>query len=137
IRARSRRLKGARINMEMVTVTGTENIMMAATLAEGTTVIENAAQEPEVVDLAHCLNAMGAQIEGEGTNTLVIHGVERLHGCHYDVLPDRIETGTFLIAGAITGGKVRARNTRPGTLEAVLAKLEETGADITTGEDWI
>ncbi len=137
IRARSRRLKGARINMEMVTVTGTENIMMAATLAEGTTVIENAAQEPEVVDLAHCLNAMGAQIEGEGSNTLVIHGVERLHGCHYDVLPDRIETGTFLIAGAITGGKVRARNTRPGTLEAVLAKLEETGADITTGEDWI
>lgn len=137
IKARAKRLKGARINMDMVTVTGTENIMMAAVLAEGTTVIENAAQEPEVVDLAHCLNAMGAQIEGEGTNTLVIHGVERLHGCHYDVLPDRIETGTFLIAGAITGGKVRARNARPGTLEAVLAKLEETGAQIDTGDDWI
>ncbi|HET7663573.1 MAG TPA: UDP-N-acetylglucosamine 1-carboxyvinyltransferase, partial [Rhodanobacteraceae bacterium] len=103
IKARAKRLKGARVVMDMVTVTGTENIMMAATLAEGTTIIENAAQEPEVVDLAHCLNAMGAQIEGEGTNTLVIHGVERLHGCHYDVLPDRIETGTFLIAGAITG----------------------------------
>ncbi len=137
IKARAKRLKGARINMDMVTVTGTENIMMAAVLAEGTTVIENAAQEPEVVDLAHCLNAMGAQIEGEGTNTLVIHGVERLHGCHYDVLPDRIETGTFLIAGAITGGKVRARNARPGTLEAVLGKLEETGAQIDTGDDWI
>lgn len=137
IKARAKRLKGARINMDMVTVTGTENIMMAATLAEGTTVIENAAQEPEVVDLAHCLNAMGAQIEGEGSNTLVIHGVERLHGCHYDVLPDRIETGTFLIAGAITGGRVRARNARPGTLEAVLAKLEETGAQINTGDDWV
>ncbi|HET6588516.1 MAG TPA: UDP-N-acetylglucosamine 1-carboxyvinyltransferase [Oleiagrimonas sp.] len=137
IKARAKRLKGARVVMDMVTVTGTENIMMAATLAEGTTIIENAAQEPEVVDLAHCLNAMGAQIEGEGTNTLVIHGVERLHGCHYDVLPDRIETGTFLIAGAITGGRVRARNARPSTLEAVLSKLEETGAHITTGEDWI
>ncbi|HET7299966.1 MAG TPA: UDP-N-acetylglucosamine 1-carboxyvinyltransferase [Oleiagrimonas sp.] len=137
IRARAKRLKGARVVMDMVTVTGTENIMMAATLAEGTTIIENAAQEPEVVDLAHCLNAMGAQIEGEGTNTLVIHGVERLHGCHYDVLPDRIETGTFLIAGAITGGRVRTRNARPSTLEAVLSKLEETGAHITTGEDWI
>ncbi|HET8555423.1 MAG TPA: UDP-N-acetylglucosamine 1-carboxyvinyltransferase [Rhodanobacteraceae bacterium] len=137
IKARAKRLKGARVVMDMVTVTGTENIMMAATLAEGTTIIENAAQEPEVVDLAHCLNAMGAQIEGEGTNTLVIHGVERLHGCHYDVLPDRIETGTFLIAGAITGGRVRTRNSRPSTLEAVLSKLEETGAHIDTGEDWI
>ncbi|HEX7341579.1 MAG TPA: UDP-N-acetylglucosamine 1-carboxyvinyltransferase [Rhodanobacteraceae bacterium] len=137
IRARAGRLKGAHINMDMVTVTGTENIMMAATLAEGTTIIENAAQEPEVVDLAHCLNAMGACIEGEGTNTLVIHGVERLHGCHYNVLPDRIETGTFLIAGAITGGKVRARHARPSTLESVLSKLEDTGAQICTGEDWI
>ncbi len=137
IKASADRLKGARVVMDMVTVTGTENIMMAATLAEGTTVIENAAQEPEVVDLAHCLNAMGAQIEGEGSNTLVIHGVERLHGCHYDVLPDRIETGTFLIAGAITGGRVRTRNARPSTLESVLAKLEETGARIDTGEDWI
>ncbi|HEX7339215.1 MAG TPA: UDP-N-acetylglucosamine 1-carboxyvinyltransferase [Rhodanobacteraceae bacterium] len=137
IYAKAERLKGARINMDMVTVTGTENIMMAATLAEGTTIIENAAQEPEVVDLAHCLNAMGAQIEGEGTNTLVIHGVERLHGCHYDVLPDRIETGTFLIAGAITGGRVRTRHARPSTLEAVLSKLEETGAQLSTGDDWI
>jgi UDP-N-acetylglucosamine 1-carboxyvinyltransferase len=137
IKARAKRLKGARIVMDMVTVTGTENIMMAATLAEGTTVIENAAQEPEVVDLANCLNAMGAQIEGAGSANLVIHGVERLHGCHYDVLPDRIETGTFLIAGAITGGKVRTRNARPSTLDSVLAKLEETGAHMNVGEDWI
>lgn len=137
IKARAKRLKGARIVMDMVTVTGTENIMMAATLASGTTVIENAAQEPEVVDLANCLNAMGAQIEGAGSATLVIHGVERLHGCHYDVLPDRIETGTFLIAAAITGGKVRTRNARPATLDAVLAKLEETGAHLSVGEDWI
>ncbi|KGI77228.1 UDP-N-acetylglucosamine 1-carboxyvinyltransferase [Oleiagrimonas soli] len=137
IKARAKRLKGARIVMDMVTVTGTENIMMAATLAEGTTVIENAAQEPEVVDLANCLNAMGAQIEGAGSANLVIHGVERLHGCHYDVLPDRIETGTFLIAAAITGGKVRTRNARPSTLDSVLAKLEETGAHLDVGEDWI
>ncbi|HET7268555.1 MAG TPA: UDP-N-acetylglucosamine 1-carboxyvinyltransferase [Oleiagrimonas sp.] len=137
IHAKAKRLKGARINMDMVTVTGTENIMMAATLAEGTTVIENAAQEPEVVDLADCLNAMGARIEGAGSNTLVIHGVERLHGCHYDVLPDRIETGTFLIAGAITGGRVRARHASPSTLESVLSKLEDTGAHIDTGSDWI
>src|SRR5690625_4631179 len=137
IQARAKRLKGARINMDMVTVTGTENIMMAATLAEGTTVIENAAQEPEVVDLANCLNAMGARIENAGSNTMIIHGVERLHGCHYDVLPDRIETGTFLIAGAITGGRVRARHASPTTLESVLAKLEDTGAHIDTGSDWI
>ena len=137
IKARAKRLKGARIVMDMVTVTGTENIMMAATLAQGTTVIENAAQEPEVVDLANCLNAMGAQIEGAGSANLVIHGVERLHGCHYDVLPDRIETGTFLIAGAITGGKVRTRNARPATLDSVLAKLEQTGAHMSIGEDWI
>jgi UDP-N-acetylglucosamine 1-carboxyvinyltransferase len=137
IKARAKRLKGARNVMDMVTVTGTENIMMAATLASGTTVIENAAQEPEVVDLANCLNAMGAQIEGAGTATLVIHGVERLHGCHYDVLPDRIETGTFLIAAAITGGRVRTRNARPATLDAVLAKLEETGAQLNVGKDWI
>ncbi|MDA3914043.1 UDP-N-acetylglucosamine 1-carboxyvinyltransferase [Oleiagrimonas sp.] len=137
IKARAKRLKGARIVMDMVTVTGTENIMMAATLASGTTVIENAAQEPEVVDLANCLNAMGAQIEGAGTATLVIHGVERLHGCHYDVLPDRIETGTFLIAAAITGGRVRTRNARPATLDSVLAKLEETGAQLNVGKDWI
>src|SRR5260221_13993880 len=104
IKARAKRLKGARIIMDLVTVTGTENIMMAAALAEGTTVIENAAQEPEVVDLAQCLNSMGAKIEGAGTDTIVVQGVDRLHGTHYDVLPDRIETGTFLVAGAITGG---------------------------------
>lgn len=137
IKARAKRLKGARVVMDMVTVTGTENIMMAAALASGTTVIENAAQEPEVVDLAMCLNAMGAQIEGAGTSSMVIHGVERLHGAHYNVLPDRIETGTFLVGAAMTGGKVRARNTRADTLDAVLSKLEETGAHISTGDDWI
>ena len=137
IRARAKRLKGARINLDMVTVTGTENLMMAAALASGTTVIENAAQEPEVVDLANCLNAMGAKIEGAGTATLVIEGVERLSGTTYEVLPDRIETGTFLVAGAITGGKVRTKHARPKTLEAVLAKLEDAGAHIDTGEDWI
>jgi len=137
IKARAKRLKGARISMDMVTVTGTENIMMAAALAQGTTIIENAAQEPEVVDLAHCLIAMGAQIEGAGTSTLTIHGVERLHGAEYEVLPDRIETGTFLVGAAMTGGKVRARNARADTLDAVLAKLEEAGAHISTGADWI
>ena len=137
IKARAKRLKGARILMDMVTVTGTENIMMAATLAQGTTIIENAAQEPEVVDLAHCLIAMGAQIEGVGTSTMVIHGVERLHGAEHDVLPDRIETGTYLVGAAMTGGKVRARHARADTLEAVLAKLEEAGAHISTGDDWI
>ncbi len=137
IKASARRLHGARIAMDVVTVTGTENIMMAATLAQGTTIIENAAQEPEVVDLAHCLNAMGARVTGAGTSTLVIEGVERLHGAEYDVLPDRIETGTFLVAGAISGGKVLAKRARPGTLEAVLAKLEDAGAEISTGEDWI
>ncbi|WP_426269715.1 UDP-N-acetylglucosamine 1-carboxyvinyltransferase [Dyella kyungheensis] len=137
IKAKAKRLKGARISMDMVTVTGTENIMMAAALAQGTTIIENAAQEPEVVDLAHCLIAMGAQIEGAGTSTLVIHGVERLHGAEYEVLPDRIETGTFLVGAAMTGGKVRARNARADTLDAVLSKLEEAGAHISTGPDWI
>ena len=137
IKAKAKRLRGARINLDLVTVTGTENIMMAATLAQGTTVIENAAQEPEVVDLANCLNSMGAKIEGAGTNTIIIEGVERLHGTSYDVLPDRIETGTFLVAGAITGGRVLAKRARPKTLDAVLHKLEEAGADITVGEDWI
>ena len=137
IKARAKRLKGARIDLDLVTVTGTENIMMAAALANGTTIIENAAQEPEVVDLANCLNAMGAKIEGAGTATLVIEGVERLSGTSYEVLPDRIETGTFLVAGAITGGSVMAKRARPKTLEAVLAKLEEAGAHINTGEDWI
>jgi UDP-N-acetylglucosamine 1-carboxyvinyltransferase len=137
IKAKAKRLKGARILMDMVTVTGTENIMMAATLAQGTTIIENAAQEPEVVDLANCLIAMGAQIEGAGTSTMIIHGVERLHGAEYEVLPDRIETGTFLVGAAMTGGKVRTRHARADTLDAVLAKLEEAGAHISTGPDWI
>jgi UDP-N-acetylglucosamine 1-carboxyvinyltransferase len=137
IKARANRLKGARIVMDMVTVTGTENIMMAAALASGTTVIENAAQEPEVLDLANCINAMGGQISGAGTSTIVIDGVERLHGTHYDVLPDRIETGTFLVAGAITGGRVLAKRARPKTLDAVLQKLEEAGAEINTSEDSI
>ncbi len=137
IKARAGRLKGARVTMDMVTVTGTENIMMAAVLAEGTTVIENAAEEPEVCDLAHCLNAMGAQIEGIGSTRLVIDGVERLHGAEYNVLPDRIETGTFLVAGAITGGHVRTRRTRPDLLKSVLGKLEDAGAHINTDEDSI
>ncbi len=137
IKARAKRLRGARIHLDLVTVTGTENIMMAAVLAKGTTVIENAAQEPEVIDLANCLNAMGAKIEGAGTATLVIDGVERLSGTTYEVLPDRIETGTFLVAGAITGGKITAKRARPKTLDAVLCKLEDAGAHISTGEDWI
>ncbi|MBS0193431.1 MAG: UDP-N-acetylglucosamine 1-carboxyvinyltransferase [Proteobacteria bacterium] len=135
--AKAKRLRGARIVMDLVTVTGTENLLMAATLAEGTTVIENAAQEPEVVDLAMCLNAMGAKVSGAGTSTLVIEGVPRLHGCRYEVLPDRIETGTFLVAGAITQGRVRAKRARPDTLDAVLVKLEEAGAHVNTGADWI
>ena len=137
IRARAERLRGARIVMDLVTVTGTENLLMAACLAQGTTVIDNAAQEPEVEDLALCLVAMGAQIEGVGTSRLVIHGVERLHGCHYEVLPDRIETGTFLVAAAMTGGRVLARNTRADMLDAVLVKLDEAGAHISTSEDAI
>ena len=135
--AKAKRLRGARIVMDMITVTGTENIMMAAVLAHGTTVIENAAQEPEVLDLANCLNAMGARISGAGSATLVIDGVDRLHGCSYEVLPDRIETGTFLVAGAITGGRVMAKRARPKTLDAVLVKLEEAGAEINCGDDWI
>jgi len=128
IKARAKRLKGAKLVMDMVTVTGTENQMMAATLAKGTTVIENAAREPEVLDLANCLNSMGADIEGAGTDKIVIHGVERLHGTDYNVLPDRIETGTYLVAAAITGGKVKLKNTDASLLDAVLAKLEEAGA---------
>jgi UDP-N-acetylglucosamine 1-carboxyvinyltransferase len=110
---------------------------MAATLARGSTVIENAAREPEVADLANCLNAMGAQITGAGSDTLIIEGVRSLHGCHYDVLPDRIETGTFLVAAAITGGKVRLKSTQPKLLDAILQKLEEAGAALSTGSDWI
>lgn len=138
VHARSNgRLQGANIFLDTVTVTGTENILMAAVLAEGTTVIENAAREPEVVDLANCLNAMGAKISGAGTDTLTIEGVEKLEGCSFDVLPDRIETGTYLIAAVITGGRVKVKDTDPKLLDAVLAKLEEAGAKITTGEDWI
>ena len=131
------RLKGAHIFLDTVTVTGTENIMMAAVLAEGETIIENAAREPEVVDLAKCLNAMGAKISGFGTDTLVIQGVEKLNGCEFNVLPDRIETGTFLVATAVTGGRILCKDTDPLLLEAVLLKLQEAGAKITTGEDWI
>jgi len=137
IKARAKRLKGAKLVMDMVTVTGTENLVMAATLAEGTTIIENAAREPEVTDLANCLNSMGAQIEGAGTDTIKIHGVEKLHGTHYNVLPDRIETGTFLVAAAVTGGKVKLKDTDPTNLDAVLSKLQEAGAIIETGDDWI
>ena len=137
IRARAKRLKGARLVMDLITVTGTENLMMAAALADGVTVIENAAREPEVVDLANCLNAMGAKVRGAGTDTIVVEGVERLHGAAYQVLPDRIETGTYLVAAAITGGAVRVKDTDPSLLDAVLDKLREAGGDIETGEDWI
>jgi UDP-N-acetylglucosamine 1-carboxyvinyltransferase len=137
IKARASRLKGARLVLETVTVTGTENLMMAATLAEGTTFIENAAREPEVVELAQFLGAMGARISGAGTDTIVVEGVPRLHGGSYDVLPDRIEAGTFLVAGAITRGRVRVRNTRPGHLDAVLAKLREAGGRVESGDNWI
>jgi len=131
------RLKGCHIFMDMCTVTGTENVLMAATLAEGQTVIENAAREPEVVDLAECLIAMGADIRGHGTDTIVINGKPSLHGCSYSVMPDRIETGTYLIAAAATRGKIKIKDTRPDILDAVLSKLEEAGADLRIGDDWI
>ncbi|MBT3437670.1 MAG: UDP-N-acetylglucosamine 1-carboxyvinyltransferase [Oceanospirillaceae bacterium] len=137
IRAKAERLKGAHIFFDTVTVTGTENLLMAAVLADGETVLDNAAREPEVVDLAQCLIAMGAQITGHGSDTIRIQGVEKLHGCTYDVLPDRIETGTYLVAAAVTGGRIKVKDTRPDILEAVLAKLEESGAEIHTGDDWI
>ena len=137
IRARAPRLRGARLVLDTVTVTGTENLMMAATLAAGETVIENAAREPEVVDLAHFLSAMGAIIHGAGTDTIVVEGVKNLRGTHYDVLPDRIEGGTYLVAGAITSGHVRIKNTRPEHLDAILAKLREAGATLACGDNWI
>jgi len=137
IKARCDRLKGARIVMDQVTVTGTENLMMAASLAKGVSVIENAAREPEVVDLADFINAMGGQIEDAGTDRITIHGVENLRGCDYTVLPDRIETGTYLVAAAITGGKVLIKRTDPRLLDAVLAKLEDAGSIIDVGDDWI
>jgi UDP-N-acetylglucosamine 1-carboxyvinyltransferase len=137
IHAKAARLNGARIVQETVTVTGTENLMMAATLAKGRTVIENAAREPEVVDLAACLTAMGAGITGAGTDTILVEGRERLDGCEHRVLPDRIETGTFLVAGAITGGRVRVEGAEPAHLDAVIAKLREARATVTVGRDWI
>ena len=137
IKATASRLKGARIVLDCVTVTGTENLMMAAVLAEGTTIIENAAREPEVSDLANCLITMGANIEGVGTDCLTINGVIRLGGCNYSVLPDRIETGTFLVAGAISRGCVKVTHTAPRTLDSVLQKLEDCGAYVDTGEDWV
>jgi UDP-N-acetylglucosamine 1-carboxyvinyltransferase len=137
IKARADRLKGAHLVLDTVTVTGTENLMMAATLADGETVLDNAAREPEVVDLANFLIAMGAKIHGAGSDRIVIQGVPRLHGTHYEVLPDRIETGTYLVAGAITGGHVRVKSTRPEHVDAVLGKLQEAGATVTAGDTWI
>ncbi len=137
IKARSGRLKGARIVLETVTVTGTENLMMAATLAQGRTILENAAREPEIVDLALFLNSMGARVSGHGTDTIIIDGVEAMQGTEYNVLPDRIEAGTYLVAGAITGGRVRARGAIAEHLDAVLGKLEEAGADVTRGQGFV
>jgi UDP-N-acetylglucosamine 1-carboxyvinyltransferase len=137
IETSAEQLVGARIVLDQVTVTGTENLMMAAVFARGETVLENAAREPEVVDLARFLNAMGADVRGAGSDVIRIHGVERLTGVRYRVLPDRIETGTYLVAAAMTRGSILVRDTRPELLDAVLAKLEQAGADIETGEDWI
>ena len=139
IHASAKRLKGCRLVLDLVTVTGTENLMMAAALADGVTIIENAAREPEVVDLADFLNAMGAKVHGAGTDILEIEGVESLsgEGLHYQILPDRIETGTYLVAAAMTGGKVKLKNTRPDLLDAVLEKLLEAGAQIEIGDSWI
>ena len=137
VHAKAKRLKGARIVMDTVTVTGTENLMMAATLAEGVTVLENAAREPEVTDLANCLIKMGARIEGAGSSVITIHGVERLAGTQHDIVSDRIETGTYLVGAAMTGGSIRIRDTDPTLLDAVLDKLTAAGATIETGADWI
>jgi UDP-N-acetylglucosamine 1-carboxyvinyltransferase len=137
IRARAKRLRGARLVLDTVSVTGTENLMMAATLARGETIIENAAREPEVVDLANFLKQMGARIEGAGSDTIHIQGVDALTGTAYSVLPDRIESGTYLVAGAITGGRVKINHACPEHLDAVLAKLREAGAEIRIGADWV
>lgn len=137
IKARAERLKGAHLVMDMVSVTGTENLLMAATLADGVTIIENAAREPEVVDLANYLSALGAKISGAGSPTIRVEGVDKLIGAQHKVLPDRIETGTFLVAAAVTGGDVTCKNTDPAELEVVLEKLREAGAEVTTGADWI
>ena len=137
IRARATRLKGAHIVFDTVTVTGTENLMMAAALADGVSVFENAAREPEVADLANFLNSMGAKVEGAGSSTIRVEGVDELGGTQYEVLPDRIESGTYLVAAAMTGGSVMLRKAAPNCLEAVLIKLAEAGATIETGDDWI
>lgn len=137
IHAKAKRLHGAHIAMDMVTVTGTENLMMAAALADGTTVLANAAREPEIVDLANCLIAMGAKIEGAGSGVITIHGVDALHGAQHSVMPDRIETGTFLVAAAMTGGRIRATHAQPDTLVSVMGKLADAGAHVTSGDDWI
>ena len=137
IKARAKRLKGARIYFDTVTVTGTENLLMAATLAMGETILENAAREPEIVDLAHCLTAMGAKISGAGTGTIVIQGVDALHGAEHRVIPDRIEGGTFLVAAAISRGRVRLTKADPNALDAVIVKLQQAGAKVATGRDWI
>ncbi len=137
IRAKADRLIGAKIVMEAVTVTGTENLLMAAVLAEGETILDNAAREPEVVDLANCLIKMGAKIKGAGTNTIVVEGVKKLKGIEYSVLPDRIETGTYLAAAAITGGRVKCVNAAPDTIDAVVQKFREAGASVEVGDDWV
>ena len=137
IHAKASRLQGARIFMDTVTVTGTENLMMAATLAQGVTILENAAREPEVVDLANCLIAMGADISGAGTDTITINGIDKLHGANFDIMPDRIETGTYLVAAAMTQGKIKVTHTRADTIDAVLEKLREAGAKIEVSEDSI
>ncbi|MCW5600842.1 UDP-N-acetylglucosamine 1-carboxyvinyltransferase [Nitrosomonas sp.] len=137
IHAKAKKLTGTRIVMDIVTVTGTENLMMAATLASGVTVLENAAREPEVVDLAHCLIKMGAKIEGAGTDVITIQGVKTLHGCTHDIMPDRIETGTFLTAVTASGGEIHLKGTRVDTLDAIIDKLLEAGAIINSGENWI
>ena len=137
IHAKANHLMGAHIIMDLVTVTGTENLMMAATLADGITILENAAREPEVIDLANCLISMGAKINGAGSDVITIEGVKSLHESTYQVMPDRIETGTFLIAAAASGGEIHIKNTRPDILGAVLDKLNESGAEIELGEDWI
>jgi UDP-N-acetylglucosamine 1-carboxyvinyltransferase len=135
--ASAKRLKGAHIFMDMVSVTGTENLMMAAALADGTTLIENAAREPEIVDLAICLNAMGAKVDGAGGDIITIQGMEKLHGATHSIIPDRIEAGTYLVAAAACGGRVKLKQVRPDTLDAVLEKLREAGAHIELGEDWV
>jgi UDP-N-acetylglucosamine 1-carboxyvinyltransferase len=137
IRARAKRLRGARLVLDTVTVTGTENLVMAAACARGESVIENAAREPEIIDLANFLIAMGAKIDGAGTDRITVQGVTELRGCEFEIMPDRIETGTYLVAGAVTAGRVRLKRTRPQHLDAVLQKLVEAGAEIDSGPDWL